>query len=123
MSSSLSDSGSKLRGPSQNSLCVVPKWVFNITKLNSFTQKFFNLLRTTVTWACQLLGTFCPDCHKYVPAVVAFSTGCHTGVTSALMQLGFTRKSAPALSSQARWEMSAILKPHDFLMAVLKRLI
>ncbi|GBM48375.1 hypothetical protein AVEN_103560-1 [Araneus ventricosus] len=61
-------------------------------------------LRTTVTRAFQLLGTFSPDCHKYLPALTA--TDCHLGMTSALEQLGITRESAPALSSLARWETS-----------------
>ncbi|GBO03691.1 hypothetical protein AVEN_188121-1 [Araneus ventricosus] len=34
VSSSSSDRGSKLRGPSQNSRCVASKWDVNITKLN-----------------------------------------------------------------------------------------
>ncbi|GBL74914.1 hypothetical protein AVEN_243743-1 [Araneus ventricosus] len=56
------------------------------------------------------------DCHKYVPAVVAFNyrlspalkqLGLTPGVTPVLMQLGLTRKSMPTLRSHVCWEMSA----------------
>ncbi|GBN90291.1 hypothetical protein AVEN_182687-1 [Araneus ventricosus] len=35
--------------------------------------KSFNPLRATVTRVCQLLGIFSPDCHKYMPVLMAFS--------------------------------------------------
>ncbi|GBO00734.1 hypothetical protein AVEN_263611-1 [Araneus ventricosus] len=87
--------------------------------------QLFNPLRTTVTRACQLLGTFPSDCHKYVPALVSFSyrLSRRRGVTPVLVQLGLTRKSAPALRSHARWETSVCqIVPHVFRAVVLEEL-
>ncbi|GBO04948.1 hypothetical protein AVEN_4340-1 [Araneus ventricosus] len=59
-----------------------------------------------VTNTCRLLWLLAIDCHDCV--------------TPTLVQLGLTRKSAPALSSHACWERSAT---HVFCTAVLKGLI
>ncbi|GBO38151.1 hypothetical protein AVEN_125449-1 [Araneus ventricosus] len=66
-----------------------------------------NSLRTTVTWECQLLITLSPTVTKTCRLFWILATECHIGVTPALVELGLTKKSVPALSSYARWVTSA----------------
>ncbi|GBO46915.1 hypothetical protein AVEN_209567-1 [Araneus ventricosus] len=82
--------------------------------------KSFNLLRTTVTRVCWLLGIFSPDCYKYVPALMAFSCRltCRRD-TPALEQLGLTRKGPQ--QPRALCNVCQI-EPHIFREAVLKGL-
>ncbi|GBN46919.1 hypothetical protein AVEN_62146-1 [Araneus ventricosus] len=46
------------------------------------------------------------SCSNVVLTDYFLATDCHIGVTPALVQLGLTRKSVPALSSQSDWETS-----------------
>ncbi|GBO46195.1 hypothetical protein AVEN_71091-1 [Araneus ventricosus] len=63
-------------------------------------------MRMTVTRECQLLLILSPTVTKACRLLWILATDCHVGVTAALVELGLTRKSAPALSTHARWETS-----------------
>ncbi|GBM30222.1 hypothetical protein AVEN_165821-1 [Araneus ventricosus] len=68
-------SGYVSSGCNVNQCSIGPEGHTALQMPKSFQQfpTLFNPLRTAVTLACQLRGTFSPDYHKYVPALVAVS--------------------------------------------------
>ncbi|GBM08432.1 hypothetical protein AVEN_267706-1 [Araneus ventricosus] len=81
-------------------------------------------IMTTVTRAWLLLGTFSPDCHKYVPALVAFSNRLSLRRDTSFGVIRLNKKECAALSSDAHVFCAAVLKglktPLSFLVMLME---